>query len=185
MRTIGYIRVSTREQCVDRQLAALANVCDEMQVECVSAISVKRPVYNKVVRALRSGDTLVILDLDRAYRSTVDAINEMERLKARGVFLRIVNLNVDTSTPWGLFLYTIVAACAALERQVLSQRTKEGLAAARQRGKKLGRPRKLSDEQINAARVRLIQPDQTLTAIASDYGVAPWTLSRSISRRPS
>ncbi len=182
MKKIGYMRVSTREQCLDRQIDMLTSVCDEIHIERVSAVSPKRPVYQRVMRTLRAGDTLVILDLDRAYRSTVDAITEMEKLKARGAFLHIVNLRLDTSTPGGLLVYTVVAACAAFERQMISQRTKEGLAAARERGKTLGRPRKLSIQQLDEAQRRLAKPNQTLATIAADYDVAPWTLKRSLRR---
>jgi DNA invertase Pin-like site-specific DNA recombinase len=183
MKKIGYMRVSTREQCPDRQIDALTRLCDEVHIERVSAIGPKRPVYQRVMRSLRAGDTLVILDLDRAYRSTVDAITEMEKLKARGAFLQIVNLHLDTSTPGGLLVYTVVAACAAFERQMLSQRTKEGLAAARERGKVLGRPRKLNAAQIEQARQRLTQPDESLASVAAHYGVAPWTITRSLRRQ--
>ncbi len=176
------MRVSTREQCVDRQVDALTSLCDELHVERLSACNHKRPVYARVMRGLNAGDTLVILDLDRAYRSTVDAITEMEKLKAKGAFLQILNLHLDTSTPSGLLVYTIVAACAAFERQMLSQRTKEGLAAARERGQRLGRPCKLTAAQIAQARRHLLNPGATLTAIARDYGVAPWTLTRSLRR---
>jgi DNA invertase Pin-like site-specific DNA recombinase len=182
MRKIGYMRVSTREQSLDRQTDALASICDELHVERLSAVSAKRPVYARVMRGLKAGDTLIILDLDRAYRSVVDAITEMEKLKARGVFLRILNLHLDTSTPSGLLVYTIVAACAAFERQMLSQRTREGLAAARERGRVLGRPRKLNARQLAQARRRLRNADETLTSIARDYGVAPFTLARSLRR---
>lgn len=184
MKTIGYVRVSTREQCPDRQIDALHAVCDTWHVERLSAATLDRPVYRQVVDALEPGDTLVILDLDRAFRSTVDAITELEKLKKRGVFLRILNMQLDTSSPLGLFFYTVVAAWAVLERQTISVRTKEGLAAARERGKRLGRPPKLTGGQLAEARNRLDRPGQTIRKIAADYEVAPLTLKRSLRRNP-
>lgn len=180
MKNIGYVRVSTREQCPDRQIDALHAVCDAWHVERLSAATLDRPVYRQMVESLEAGDTLVILDLDRAYRSTVDAITELEKLKERGIFLRILNMQLDTSSPLGLFFYTVMAAWGALERQTISVRTKEGLAAARERGKRLGRPPKLTDTQLEEARTRLNNPGQTVRMIAAEYDVAPLTLTRSL-----
>jgi len=182
MRKLGYLRVSTQEQRPDRQIDGLASICDEYWIECASAVAPRRPVYDEVIGNLRAGDTLVVWDLDRAFRSVVDAITEAERLRARNIALQIVNLQVDTATASGMLVYTVMSAFAEFERRMLSQRTKEGLAAARKRGKRLGRPPKLSSAQLNAARRRLSNESATLTEVARGYGVAPWTLSRALRR---
>lgn len=179
---IGYLRVSTPEQKLDRQLQGLESLCDELFVEQVSAVTHYRPVFEGVLARLRSGDALVVWDLDRAFRSVIDAITVADRLRARGVEFQIINLQVDTSTATGMFVYTIMSAAAEYERRYLVQRTKEGLAAARKRGSRLGRPPKLSQEQLAAARARLTVPGQTKAAVASDYGIAPWTLTRALRR---
>lgn len=181
MKKIAYVRVSTPEQRHDRQIEGLKAFCDELHVETLSACSAKRPVYDQVVGRLEPGDMLVVWDLDRAFRSVVDALTEAEKLRARGVHFRIANLNIDTSTPAGIFVYTMMSALAEFERRTLSQRTKEGLAAARQRGARIGRPPKMTVRQLREARAR-IEKDEPIAAIAADYGVAAWTLARALKR---
>lgn len=182
-RKIGYLRVSTQEQRPDRQIDGLSGLCDELHIETLSATSRHRPVYESVVCRLRSGDTLVVWDLDRAFRSVVDAVTQAERLQREGVGFLIANLQVDTATPAGMLVYTVMSAFAEFERRLLAQRTREGLAAARRRGARLGRPPKLNAEQLAAARVRLGHPLTTVTSIATEFGVAPWSLTRALKRQ--
>jgi hypothetical protein len=117
MRKIGYMRVSTGEQRPDRQIDGLKEICDEYFVETLSAVSRKRPVYQKVIRSLKPGDMLVVWDLDRAFRSAKDALNELDLLHKRGVSFRIASLKIDTTTPEGYFVYTIMGAVAEFERR--------------------------------------------------------------------
>lgn len=179
---IGYLRVSTEEQRPDRQIDGLEPLCDVLHVECLSAVSKTRPVFEQVLQELQPGDTLVVYDLDRAFRSTVDAITQAETLRERGIEFQIVTLGVDTSTADGKLFFTIVAAFAEHERNRLSERTKEGLAAARKRGSRLGRPRKLTDRQIRDAKQQLVAGTSTVAELARKHGVHPWTLSRSLRR---
>lgn len=183
MTKIGYLRVSTHEQRPDRQIDGLTALCDELHVETLSATSPRRPIYNKVIRRLTEGDMLVVWDLDRAYRSVIDALTEAEKLRARGVHFRIANLDIDTSTPAGIFVYTMLSALAEFERRTLSQRTKEGLAAARRRGVRIGRPQKLTARQLKDARCRLDAGSDTVKTLAAEYDVAPWTLNRCLKER--
>lgn len=184
MRTkkIGYLRVSTAEQSTDRQIDGLEHVCDELHVEKLSAVSKRRPVYEAVIAKLRPGDVFVIWDLDRAFRSAKDALVELDKLHARGIEILIANLNLDTATPHGMLLYTFISGLAEFERRLLSQRTREGLAAARKRGKRLGRPPKLSSGQIRRAAQQLETHPERLADIAAKHGVHPWTLSRAVKR---
>ncbi len=182
MARIGYLRVSTQEQCPDRQIDGLRGRCDELCLETLSAMSPKRPVYESVIGRLRPGDTLVVWDLDRAFRSVLDAVTQAERLRQNGVEFEIVSLQIDTATPAGMLVYTIMSAIAEFERRLLIQRTKEGLAAARRRGARLGRPRKLSETQLDHARRRLAD-NGSAAALAKEFGVAPWTLTRSLRRQ--
>jgi DNA invertase Pin-like site-specific DNA recombinase len=177
---VGYLRVSTQEQRPDRQVDGLRSRCDRLFIETVSAVRPKRPIYHSVIESLGPGDTLVVWDLDRAFRSVIDAVTEAERLRAKGIAFEIVNLQVDTATPAGMLVYTVMSAFAEFERRTLIQRTKEGLEAARRRGKRLGRPPKLSPDQLAEARRRLLARGATVTLIAQELGVAPWTLSRAL-----
>ena len=110
MRRIGYLRVSTEEQRPDRQIEGLKALCDELHIETLSAVSRKRPVYDRIKKRLESGDELVIWDLDRAYRSARDALNELDALQRRGVNFVIANFKLDTTTPEGYYVYTIISA---------------------------------------------------------------------------
>lgn len=182
MRKLGYLRVSTCEQRPDRQIDALEEKCDQLFIDTASAANRKRPVFNKVLRNLKEGDALVILDLDRAFRSVVDAVQIVERLQKRGVSLQIINLQIDTTTPGGMLIYTVVSAFAEFERRILSQRTKEGLAAAKKRGARLGRPQKLSAEQLNNAARKIETGSASVAAMAKKYEMSPWGLTRAIRR---
>ena len=179
---IGYLRVSTEEQKPDRQIDALKPVCDELHIEKLSAVAKKRPVYERIVGSLQSGDVFVIWDLDRAFRSAKDALNELDNLRERGIEIRIASLAIDTSTPHGMLIYTFISGLAEFERRLLSERTKQGLAAARRRGKRLGPPTKLTDEQVRNAMQKIATKEATAAEMAALYGVHPSTIARSIKR---
>jgi len=187
MKRLGYIRTSTDEQLVDRQVDQLRSACDALFIEDgVSALRRHRPVYEQVLTELQRGDVLVVLSLDRAFRSALDALSELEQLEARGIQFCSLTQNFDTATPDGKFLYTLAAALAAWERDILSLRTKQGLAAARARGAVLGRPRKLSDAQIAEAR-RVLEADfySSLAQVAESFRVHERTLMRAIRQAQS
>ena len=92
-------------------------------------------------------------------------------------------MHVDTATADGMLAYTVVAAVATHERMCISERTREGLAAARRRGQRLGRPPKLTDDDLASVRQRLDLPGTTITEIAEEVGMAPWSLSRALKRQ--
>jgi len=181
-RKVGYLRVSRADQCVNRQIDGLKAICSEMRIEQISAASKSRPVFDRLLASLEAGDTLVVWDLDRAFRSTIDAVTQAERLQTRGVGFQIVTLNIDTSTPDGMLVYTVMAAIAEHERKRLGQRTKEGLAAARARGQRLGRPCKLSDDQVRSLKQQLDTKEANITELAALNDIHPWTLTRSLRR---
>jgi DNA invertase Pin-like site-specific DNA recombinase len=182
MTKIGYLRVSTLEQCADRQIDGLQELCDELHVEMLSAISRRRPVYEHVMQRLQAGDTFVVWDLDRAFRSVIDAVTVAEHLRSRGIQFQIANLQIDTTTPSGMLVYTVMSAFAEFERRLMVQRTKEGLAAARRRGTRLGRPPKLNPDQLADVRRRLSSSGTTIAMLSTELGMARWSLSRAMKR---
>lgn len=184
MKCLGYIRTSTNKQLTDRQILALKDKCDQVFIEKgVSALKAHRPVYDKVMKQLKSGDIFIVSSFDRAFRSVPDAIKELEKLHQRNINFKSLSQNFDTTTAEGKLLYTIAVALAAWERETLSGRTKEGLAAARRRGEKLGRPHKLKKSEVIDAMKKLANdPLATLVSIAEELSTHPKTLRRSITR---
>jgi DNA invertase Pin-like site-specific DNA recombinase len=178
---IGYLRVSTEEQRIDRQVDALLPICDELQVETLSAVAKSRPIFEAVLARLKRGDTLVVWDLDRAFRNTKDALIHADHLKECGVNFQIVSLGVDTSTADGRLAFTVVAAVAEHERNRLSERTKQGLEATRRKGTRLGPHPKMTDRKIRNAMVRLAEGAK-IKDVARYYRVHPWTVTRAIRR---
>lgn len=179
---IGYLRVSTEEQRPDRQIDALTPICDKLLIEKLSASAKKRPVYTKLVNSLNSGDVFVIWDLDRAYRSAKDALNELDNLRERGIEIQIASFHIDTSTPHGMLIYTFISGLAEFERRLLSERTKQGLAAAVKRGQRLGPPIKMTEAQVRSAMHKIATKEANIAEIAALNGVHPSTVARSIKR---
>ena len=179
---LGYIRVSTREQNTARQRKALREICEDVVVEKISATAEKRPEFTKAIARLNAGDTFVVLDLDRAFRSTIDAILCVEQLKDRGVQFKVLNSPIDTTTEMGELVFTIFAAMAQAERKMIRRLTLEGPEAARARGKLPGRPRKLSDAQIALAKKSIESRIETISGMAGILGVDRKTLSRALQR---
>lgn len=183
MRRIAYIRVSTAEQHADRQIFGLKQISDELHVEILSAVAKRRPVYEHVIASLKPGDKLVVWSLDRAFRCAREAQNETHALRERGIHFHIADLQLDTTTPHGKLIFTVMSGIAEFERDFLIQRTKEGIEAARARGKRIGRPPKMTARQVREARRRIVLGMETRAAVAADYGVAPWTLARALKRQ--
>lgn len=181
-RRVGYIRVSTAAQLTDRQVLQLDADCDEMRVEHVSAVAAERPIFDRLMAELRAGDTLAVVDLDRAFRSSIDAIMTAQMLRERGVKFRLLNFPLDTTSEEGELFYTILAAFAQFERRIISRRTKEGLEAARRRGVRLGRPAQLSSETIADAHLWMAETGLPCAYVAALLGVTRLTLQRGFHR---
>lgn len=182
MRKLGYIRVSTDKQVIDRQLDQLQDYCDEVFIEDgVSALSKKRPAYDEVMQSLKEGDIFVVSSLDRAFRSVQDALSELDKLHKRSIEFLSLSQNFNTTTPDGKFFYTLAAALAAWEREILSVRTKQGMKVAREKGKLIGRPPKLNDNQLAQARSMLHAKGKVSIAdIAKQFNVHERTLKRAL-----
>lgn len=181
-RRIAYMRVSTAAQSTDRQAFGLKDLCDDFRVEHISAVAQSRPVFNDVMAMLQPGDTFVVWDLDRAFRSTIDALTIMEGLRERGIHLHIVTMHLDTTTPEGELFYTVLAGFAQYERRIISRRTREGIEAARRKGKRIGRPPVLNDDTVRQAHLSIVEDGLPCRYVAALLGVSRMTLQRAFKR---
>ena len=146
MRRLGYVRTSTNKQYTDRQINELKTCCDKVYVEDgVSARRKNRPVFQKLNTELKSGDELVVIAFDRAFRDVIEALTTLDNLTERSITLVSLSQRLDPTTPYGRFIFTIIIAAGELEVNTLAARTIDGLKAAVARGKKLGRPRKVAN----------------------------------------
>lgn len=182
MTTIGYARVSTDDQNLDLQIDALHAVgCKE--IFCDKGISgslSNRPSLDKALQALKVGDKLVVWRLDRLGRSLVNLIQLLDQLGKKGVKFHSLNESIDTSSSGGRLVFHMMAALAEFERALISERTRAGMAAARAKGKHVGRPFSLTHEQCREA-ARLIEQEQlSLQDAAKRYSVTAQTLLRRI-----
>ena len=188
---IGYARVSTRQQDADRQVSDLLDAGvrrDDLYVDHgVSGARASRPQFDKAVESLEDGDTLVITTLDRLGRSTQNMLAFADALRSRGAGLRVMNLgggDVDTHTPMGSMVFTVMAALAQMELEIKRERVTDSVAKRRAAGKDLGGRRPtFTDSQIRAA-VRLIDAGEPATQVARDLGMSRATLYRRIRELP-
>jgi DNA invertase Pin-like site-specific DNA recombinase len=147
-------------------------------VEKISGTRAVRPELDKARDVLRRGDTLVVTRLDRLGRSTKDLLSIASELEAAGVNLEVLEQNIDTSTAEGRLFFTMVAAFAEFEHALMVGRTKDGLAAARSRGRLGGRPAKMTPARVVEARRLYASGETTVTAIADLFGVSRPTIYR-------
>jgi len=184
---IGYARVSTRAQDTDRQVADLlaAGVRrDDLYVDHgVSGAHARRPQFDKALQAVHADDTLIVTTLDRLGRSTSNMLALADELRAQKVNLRVLNLgggNVDTGTPMGSMVFTVMAALAQMELEIKRERVNDSNTKRRDAGMDLGGRRPVfSDSQIANAR-RLIEQGQPASHVARDLGMSRATLYRRI-----
>lgn len=175
----GYLRVSTDQQVLDAQLDALQKAgVDEIFSEKMTGTVAQRPELEKMWAKLRSGDTIVITRLDRLGRSTKDLLNLLSDLDEKNVGLEVIEQSIDTKSPEGRLFFTMVAAFATFEAELLRARTKEGLVSARARGRVGGRPEKLSTEKKKLIANLYDSQDQSVGAIASAFGISRGTVYR-------
>lgn len=180
MGLIGYARISTIEgaQVLDRQLDALnAAGCERIFEDRSSGAKADRPGLAACLDFLRKGDVLVVLDLDRLGRRAGELIMMIDQLEGRGIAFRALNAPMDTTTPTGRAFLQIQAAFAEMERNVIRQRVNEGLAAARARGRKGGRPRVMTPDKLRYARHLMADSTRSIPDICNELGgIRPSTL---------
>lgn len=182
---IGYARVSTKAQGTDRQESDLLTAGvrrDDMYVDHgVSGAKASRVNLDKALAALHEGDTLVVTTLDRLGRSTVNMLKLAEEIKTKGAGLRVLNLgggDVDTSTPMGAMVFTVMAALGQMELEIKRERITDSVSKRRAAGKDLGGRRiQFTDSQIKKA-ARLIESGEPAAEVARDLGMSRATLYR-------
>ena len=148
----GYARVSTNDQTTDLQRDALERAgCDRILTDVASGARARRPELDHMLDLLREGDTVVVWKLDRLGRSMRNLVDLMATFDERGVRFRSLTESMDTSTPGGTLVFNIFGSLAQFERDLIRERTRAGLEAARARGRKGGRPAKLDEKQVREA----------------------------------
>lgn len=178
---LGYARVSTDEQTTRLQMDALkAAGCDRTFSERASGAVADRPALAELLGHVRDGDTVVVWRLDRLGRSLPHLIEIVQKLEAAGVGLRSLTEGIDTTTANGRLVFHLFGALAEFERELIRERTRAGLAAARARGRKGGRPAKLSPEKVRVATRLLRDPETTVSEVARTLGVHRSTLHKAL-----
>ena len=176
---IGYARVSTQDQNLDRQLDNLRSAgCERIFNEKMTGTRSDRPELKAMLMTLRSGDVLVIDSFSRLSRSTKDLLSLVEQLTGMGVHLVSLKENLDTTTATGKLMLTMLSALSQFERDLIAERTVDGLKAARARGRCGGRPRSGSDKDRKQAYAMYKANVMTCKEIADKFGVSLSTLNR-------
>lgn len=186
---VGYMRISKADgsQSVDLQHDALlaAGIDSErMYEDHASGKLDDRPGLTACLKSLRDGDTLVVWKLDRLGRSLHHLVTTVHDLTNRGVGLKVLTgrgAAIDTTTPAGKLVFGIFAALAEYERNLISERTVAGLASARARGRKGGRPRKMTPAKVRLAAASMGQPETDIGELCKELGITRQTLYRHVS----
>ncbi|MDF2907942.1 MAG: resolvase, terminal domain protein [Herbinix sp.] len=180
-RKIGYARVSTLEQKLDRQIEALEKEgCDIIFNEKITGTKMDRPELQKMLSSLQEGDTVIVKELTRVSRSTQDMLKLVQDITDKGCYIKSMNESwLDTSSPSGKLMLTIFSGMAQFERDLLLQRTSEGRTMAKKRGVVMGRPKtggKPMEHAINMYKSKTM----SLKEICEATGVSKSTLCRRI-----
>ncbi|OIN57616.1 recombinase family protein [Arsenicibacter rosenii] len=165
----GYARVSTSEQNLDMQLQALMTAdCDKIYYDTLSGTKRDRPQLEELLKALRSGDEVVVWRLDRLGRSLVHLIELVNNFSSQGISFSSLHEKIDTSSPSGKLIFHIFCSLAEFERELIRERTMAGLESARRQGRTGGRPKGMSEDAESTARIAetLFREKHTVTEIA-------------------
>ncbi len=175
---IGYARVSTTDQDLALQKDALDKVgCELTFDDEMTGTRADRPGLQAALSHLRAGDTLVVWKLDRVGRSLKHLVAFVAKLEERGIQFRSLTESIDTTSPMGMFFFHIMAALAQMERDLIVERTRAGLQAARARGREGGRPRKLDSDKLDHVR-ELLAGGKQVKEVANLLGVDRSTIYR-------
>lgn len=175
---VGYARVSTVEQNLELQLSALKEAgCEKIYEDQISGIKTNRPGLSMTLEVLRKNDTLVVWKLDRLGHTVKGLIDLVNFLHQKEIHFKSINDNVDTSTPAGRFFFHVMASLAQMERELMAERTKAGLAAAKAKGRVGGRRRKMTPSKIESAK-QLLSSGLLPRDVAENLGISIPTLYR-------
>lgn len=183
-RKIGYARVSTKDQKLRMQRDALEAVgCDAMfEDHGVSGAKNSRPGLDAMLAALSSGDSVVVFKLDRLGRSVLHLADLLVRFEREGVHFVSLSEGINTTTPGGKLVFHIFSAMAEFQREIIVENTMAGIDAARRNGKTLGRPRKLTLDDVAEAHRQIMQGHKDMEQIANLFDVHPKTVERALMR---
>jgi DNA invertase Pin-like site-specific DNA recombinase len=175
---IGYARVSTSDQNLDLQKEALQKAgCEKVYEDTVSGLKTYKPGLEKALEHLRMGDTLIVWKLDRLGRSVKNLIEFVTQLEKKNIHFRSLTDHIDTSSTLGRFFFHVMASLAQMERELIVERTRAGLDAARQKGRIGGRRRRMTDSKIESAK-KLLADGMSSKDVARNFGVSIPTLYR-------
>jgi len=175
---IGYARVSTRDQNLELQAQALKQAgCEKIFEDRMTGSRIDRPGLQEALGQLRTDDVLVVWKLDRLGRGVKGLVILIGELEARGIQFKSLTEAIDTSTPGGRLFFHLLAAMGQMERELIGERTRAGLAAARRRGRVGGRKRLMTEGKIESAR-QLIASGMPPREVARNLGVSVPTLYR-------
>ena len=176
---IGYARVSTEDQNLDGQLDALkAAGAEKVFADKITGTARCRPELDRLLDQLRKGDVITVTKYDRLARSLRDLLDIVDTIQAHGAGFRSLAEDIDTTTPAGRLVFHVFASIAQFERERISERTKEGLEAARKRGRVGGRPPALSPVQREEVKRMRDDEGRSLPEIAHLFRVSVKTIRR-------
>lgn len=177
---VGYARVSTDHQLLDAQRDALTQAgCERIFSDQLSGVREDRPGLAALLQYVRAGDVVVVVSLDRLGRSLSGVIRALETLTEAGVLLRSLREGIDYSTPTGRMLAGIFAALAGYERELMHERAAAARAAARARGRRTGRPARLTPAQVRQVRA-LREGGESIGELVAGFGVSRATIYRTL-----
>ena len=180
---VGYARVSTDDHNLDLQVDALREAgCKKIFQEKASGMAASRPEFDRLREFIHEGDTLVVWKLDRVGRSTRQLVDFLDELRREGIEFVSLKDGFDTQTPAGKMMYSVIAAMAEFEHDLIVERTSAGLEAARARGRKGGRP-KVDQEAVEIALKMHGSHDYTIKEIVTATGISQATLYKYLKER--
>ncbi|EHM3440642.1 recombinase family protein [Salmonella enterica] len=181
---IGYVRVSTIDQCTDLQRTALKLAgCLLIFEDKASGKNSRRPGLHAALEMLMPGDVLMVWKLDRLGRSIRDLISLVAEIQEIGCHFQSVTDSINTSTPSGRFFFHVMGALAEMERELIVERTRAGLAAAREKGRHPGRPRRISAQEWARAEM-MLEAGISRRSVAKEIGVVEKTIYKKFPKYP-